>query len=116
MRHLLNVEATFSLCSPNTNFDTQLALFDGCPGEGGQLIDLNDDYCNSQSLIQHNLWAGHKYWLVVNGYDAEDEGDFELSLTCENLSACDFGVEMNCGGTYTGTTVGGSELDFPGCG
>lgn len=109
---LLNVEATFSLCSPITNFDTQLALFDGCPGEGGQLIDLNDDDCGEMSQIQHNLWAGREYWLVVNGQNEAAEGEFELTLTCENLNACDFGVEMTCGGTYTGSTVGGPDWFF----
>ena len=110
---LVNVEATFSLCSPNTNFDTQLALFEGCPGEGGSLIDLNDDYCDTQSQITHNLWAGHEYLLVVNGcYGGNDEGEFELSLTCESLAACDFGVEMSCGGTYTGSILNGPDWVF----
>jgi hypothetical protein len=107
-----NVAATFSLCSPNTTFDTQLALFDGCPGEGGQLIDLNDDFCEGSSQIQHNLWAGNEYWLVVNGSNESAEGEFELSLSCTILSACNFGVEMNCGGVYTGNTVGGPDWVF----
>ncbi len=59
---------SFDLCL--SNWDTKLYLFDGsCTGTA---IACNDDYCpDFQSFLSCvRLYAGHTYYIVVDGYSA----------------------------------------------
>ncbi len=57
-------DATFSLCG--SSFDTQLALYTGCPG-GSSAIACNDDACAAQSELTVTLTDGTEYWIRVGG-------------------------------------------------
>jgi cathepsin B len=85
---------TVSTCSPFTNMDTHLALFEGCPLQAGGAEDdedgalprplaANDDSCalpgkGLASTVRAWLDKGD-YTVVVRGSDAHDLGDFELA-------------------------------------
>jgi hypothetical protein len=78
-----------NLCSEQSDYDTYLRLYEGCPTEGGMEIASNDDSCGLQSSIDMPLTAG-VYWVVVEGYSS-NEGNFGLSVICSNCDpiACE---------------------------
>nr|NQU92063.1 T9SS type A sorting domain-containing protein [Bacteroidota bacterium] len=80
------MDVAFSLC--NSDFDTQIAVYDSCADFTGSLPDGargynddsdcgNDDY---QSLLILELLPGGTYFVAVYGYD-DDYGTFELEIT-----------------------------------
>ena len=83
-----NLDVTFSFCDPTggTNdgatWDTYLLLYsDDCE----TLIASNDDFCSLRSEISGTLSEG-TYFLVVDGYSATAEGEFELQVNASSSS------------------------------
>ena len=69
--------ATFSTCSSATQFDSILAIYDGCPGSGGAQIACNRNFIdenggcfqsqtNSAATIQWQVTAGTTYYIRVS--------------------------------------------------
>ena len=72
--------ATFDLCG--SNYDTRLAIWDGC---GGSQLACNDDdgpSCSGlQSSIEMEVTGGVTYYVQVGGYNANrGTGDLTISL------------------------------------
>jgi len=70
-------------------YDTKIYLY----GEGLQLIACNDDYYDGEPCGQYvsrlnfvELWAGQKYFLVIDGYGG-DFGPYELLI--HEIPPCD---------------------------
>jgi len=86
----------FTTCSPNTNYDSKLSVYEGtCAAP--ICVDGNDDdgSCTSggtQSTVNFISTAGTQYLILVHGFGA-NAGEFDLSLTCTPLPAND----MACG-------------------
>ncbi|MHC5183162.1 MAG: M4 family metallopeptidase, partial [Planctomycetota bacterium] len=64
-----------SLCG--SDYDTTLAIFDGC---GGTELACNDDSCGLQSEIILSMTAGNTYLIRVSGYGGQT-GTFVLNVT-----------------------------------
>ncbi len=77
----VNGIATATTCSPLTNFDTTLAVFDQC--DGTQITcAVHDDQCTFGSTVQWNVHFGETYLIRVSGVD-DAVGDYELIVDSE---------------------------------
>lgn len=67
-----NGPTEFTTCLGQTNFDTKIAVYDGCspcPEGSGGILGCNDDdpACGLQSRIVFNAVRGHSYLLRIGG-------------------------------------------------
>ena len=73
-------------CSPNTNYDTKISVFEGSCG-GLVCVDGDDDdfQCPNSGLqstvVFFNSQANTTYYILVHGFGSAT-GDFELSAEC----------------------------------
>ncbi|MFO0875697.1 MAG: GC-type dockerin domain-anchored protein [Phycisphaerales bacterium] len=92
-----------SLCG-QAEFDTRLAIYDGCPGAGGALLACNDDAPGCPDLtsqIALPAYTGWTYLIRVGGAPGA-AGLGGLLVTCEILS--DYCIDA--------TPVGAGEIPF----
>jgi hypothetical protein len=68
-----------------SSYDTKVYVTDG---NGGPIVGCNDDACGSglpgqwQSLAECvPVFAGHTYYIFVDGYSSTDFGNYQLSIT-----------------------------------
>jgi hypothetical protein len=106
---------TASLCG--SDFDTQIGIFAGSCG-ALECVTANDDVCDLQSQVSFFSLEGVTYFIYVTGYEPGDEGDFTLSLTCENATTppndfCADAITIACGQTMTGYTILATFTDAP---
>ncbi len=110
---------TVSLCSPNTDYDTKLSVFEGsCAGL--VCVDGNDDACGLISEVTFNSNLGTTYFFYVHGFSA-DEGNFEITVTCNTIGVvandlCADAQPILCGETLAGTTTGATSDGVATCG
>lgn len=85
--------------------DLDLFLFNGCSGEASCLASsiLSSYYPLEQISRQVNPGT---YYIVVDGYDALQEGIFNLSVTCKPLD-CTGATVLTCGVPYKSTNSTG---------
>jgi hypothetical protein len=76
-------DVTVSLCG--SEFDTKLAVYNGCSCPPSSLIECNDDACDWQSEITFPAIAGHSYLIEVGGY-SNQTGMGVLSISTEGGS------------------------------
>jgi hypothetical protein len=90
-------------CGAETDFDTVLSI--RAATLSSPEITCNNDGCtNRQSKLSFNAHAGATYWIVVDGYQDEDFGNFVLNLSDVLCTAID-----DASGTITGDNI--SETD-----
>lgn len=104
---------TFSLCD-GTGFDSVLRVFDACDGAE---IDVNDDFCGTQSQLTFTSDGSSTYLIMVEGSDG-DSGAFSLTVSCDpdnpaENDLCDDAIPITCGefilgDTSTSTDTGGN--------
>ena len=70
--------ASLSLCSPVTNFDTMLYLYEGTCA-ASNCVFACDNFCGSSSEIQIILNRNTDYLVSVSGFNGAT-GDFEITL------------------------------------
>lgn len=77
-RATCSVQTTFDTCSPGTDYDTAMEIFEG---SCGALVPVtcNDDLCGQQSSISFVTNAGSTYYVRVGGYDGR-QGNFVLNV------------------------------------
>jgi hypothetical protein len=99
-------EATISLCA-GSDFDTSLAVFEGC---NGAEVACNDDECpDLVSELTLNVGVGNLYAIRVAGFGGQT-GNYTLDITCEEpIDGCIDGEGDCC----TGNSSGG--CDDAGC-
>lgn len=73
-------EVTVSLCEGNTNFNTLIRVFTDCSFT--EEIAFNDDECGEYSEITFISNGTDTYYIMVEGSDEEDNGDFTLEISC----------------------------------
>ncbi len=101
-----------------SNFDTTLAVFDGC---GGNLLvaNNNSDNCQSQSEVQLNVTGGATYYIRVAGAN-QQVGDYTLNISpvipTGNHDACNNAMPVYEGFDLVNTNVGASGSDLSSCG
>jgi hypothetical protein len=77
---------TASVCSPFTDYDTQLSVFDGsCSDNALECVGGNDDspQCGINGVLSEVTWfaeVGEVYFILVHGYDSSI-GAFELTVS-----------------------------------
>jgi hypothetical protein len=116
---------TFNTCG--SPIDTVMALYSGCPSQGGQSIACDDDYGGGCANALNAgfvapLTAGQTYYLSVGNFGEGTTGSFNLNIL-EPAPACD--PDMNQDGnadqddvTYLINAIGGGgnpnniDLDF----
>ena len=75
---------TVDTCSPNTNYDTAIQVFDvNCGQVCGTLTTgtCNDDFCGLQSSVSAGAILNGLYYIRVGGFNG-GSGDFELNVVC----------------------------------
>ncbi|MBC8322645.1 MAG: T9SS type A sorting domain-containing protein [Candidatus Marinimicrobia bacterium] len=97
-----DITLDISLCGSNTDYDTYLYLFTGCPPEDS-LIAFDDDgpFCDldsapyEPSLIEGIALTAGQYYVVVDGYN-NGTGNFELIITESTMArqSYDFDATM----------------------
>jgi hypothetical protein len=79
-------DISVTTCSPNTDFDTKLTVYEGsCGAEvcvGGDDDDFDCPDSNRHSLVEFSSEVGTTYLIYVSGFIG-DEGNFDLTLTCK---------------------------------
>ncbi|MFN8396585.1 MAG: T9SS type A sorting domain-containing protein, partial [Bacteroidia bacterium] len=112
---------TMSLCN-GTNFDSQLNVYRLANGSLSCLgpihgVANNDDFCGENAQVTFASQLGVSYYVLLNGADASDFGNFTLEVSCPpdatpSNDLCDNPVTVYCGNDYSGTTIG-ATLDEP---
>lgn len=94
-----------SLCSPNTNYNSRLMIFNpnGTP-TGYQ----NDDYCGIASCIENAFLPAGTYYLVVDGLGAS-AGNYTLNVTPDN-SFWQMDAGLSIGNTNINSYIDKAEL------
>lgn len=84
---------TISLCAGITDYDTRLYVYENaCPasGSGGNVIACSEDVCANPPLFTFawiseissvTFLPGNTYYIVIDGYSATANGDYELTMT-----------------------------------
>ncbi len=67
-----------STCGTRT-FDTTIAIFDGCPENGGVQVACNDDFCGLGSTVTWAAVQGQTYFVRFAGW-AGQRGTADLSI------------------------------------
>lgn len=104
---------SLTTCSSNTDFDTEIAVYNDCDFSVHPRELNDDDYeCDAShaaSTISDTLQAGH-YVVAVEGVGTST-GNFEMTLTCEDgcgaetLSQVCYSNQIRCGETIEGNTA-----------
>lgn len=107
-------EVTFSTCSPNTEFNTKISVFEQeFLSTNINCIGGNDDACaNFASEITISTTLDISYYILVHAYNST--GNFELSVDAVDCAGssndfCTEALPINCGETISGTTIGGTD-------
>ncbi|MCH8342496.1 MAG: DUF4215 domain-containing protein [Planctomycetes bacterium] len=102
-------EATFSLCKEE-NFDTRIAIYDGCVCPPTALLGCDDDGCTGgapfTSTITVPVIAGNCYKVRIGGFGAADVGNGTLSVECNLSGPCPKDFEIIAPGSFPGDTCG----------
>lgn len=69
-----------------TDFDTTLAVFDGCPGS--EIISNDDSFSSFESDVSWEVTQGSRWTIRIAG-SGGDTGNYELELFCEPQAAND---------------------------
>ena len=105
---------TLSLCG--SAYDTKIGVFTGtCAGL--VCVTGNDDFCGLQSQVSFATTLGTTYYVLVTGFSTAT-GAFTLTRTCTLAipnDACTGAINIGCGQTITGTTVGSTPDVVPTC-
>lgn len=78
-----------STCSANSDFDTQLAVFDDCITFNCVTTNNNDSSCsidNTLSTVTFESILDTDYYIFINGREVTDKGVYELSVDCIECS------------------------------
>lgn len=105
---------TLSLCG--SSYDTKIGVFTGSCGSLTCLTG-NDDYCGLQSQVSFLTTNGTTYYVLVTGFNTAS-GAFTLARTCLPAipnDVCAGAININCGQTISGTTVGATPDAVPTC-
>ncbi|MBP7745815.1 MAG: hypothetical protein KA383_06745 [Phycisphaerae bacterium] len=86
-------DLTVSLCG--STYDTKLAVYSGCPTNGGTILACNDDYCAYQSQVTFPAVASTSYLIRIGGYLGET-GEGTLAVTCGGGAS--LVGDLNCDG------------------
>lgn len=70
---------SYSVTLCGSNFDTVLHIREGGPCPGDSQVVCNDDYCFLTSTVNLRMFAGHTYYIVVDGYSASS-GSYRLTM------------------------------------
>ena len=88
-------------CSNETNFDTQISVFEGSSCDELQCVAANDDFCGEQSTVSWRSRTGTNYYILVHGQN-DTQGDFALGTHRSNRFEMvageifrEFGVQVN---------------------
>ncbi|NEN25082.1 hypothetical protein G3O08_16400 [Cryomorpha ignava] len=90
---------TLATCDPQTTFDTDLTVFTGTCGEltcfdgfgFGGYTDGSTPFCNLTGQFfsaggTFTAFADETYYILLAGYFAGEEGQYNLTVTCEELT------------------------------
>lgn len=91
--------ATVSTCG-EANFDTRIAVYSGCPTDGGVLLACNDDApgCpNVTSMLSFPAACGGVYYIRLGGYSGSGSGVVTIANDGECAEACP--ADLNDDGT-----------------
>jgi len=113
---------TLSTCgTANTDFDTEIFVYTGTSG-ALTLVDDGYDECGGSSEnyaaeTSFDSDGSTTYYIAIGGYDSDDVGNFQLSVTCVAPPECavptDFGPETETPTVTTFTWAqGGSETSW----
>jgi len=79
-------DVAVTTCSPNTDYDTKLYVYEGECGSlvcvGGDDDDFDCPDSIRHSLVEFNSVVGTSYYIYVAGFGS-NTGNFELSLDCK---------------------------------
>ncbi len=78
-------DVTLTTCSPNSNFDTKIRVYQGTCSELVCVAGNDDAACptlSTLSTVTFEAQAATLYYILVHGFGSA-EGEFELSLSCE---------------------------------
>lgn len=107
-----------STCN-SVNYDSKLAVYDGCPMEGEAPLACNDDSpgCNLGSVLTFQAVGGAAYRVRVGGYvpfnNIPSKGTGTINLTCLGLLG-DLNGDGHVDGADLGILLG--SWDLPGIG
>jgi hypothetical protein len=105
-----------------SGYDTVLSIHTACPGNIGNELGCNDDFCaggssNLGSTVVFQAIAGQEYYARVSGYNGAS-GPFMIHVQCEAptpIDTCDLAADVDLG-VYTGNTQAATPDGSSSCG
>ncbi|MFO0828933.1 MAG: hypothetical protein U0572_12400 [Phycisphaerales bacterium] len=101
----VNGSVIVSTCGA-ADYDTRLAVYNGCPGSGGSLVACNDDAPGCAGLTSKVTFSGTcgaRYWIRVGGYSGSGTGAITISTTGTCQAPCP--TDLNGDGTTNGADL-----------
>lgn len=74
---------TLNACGDGTNFPTTVRVFTDCTLSNQ--ITFNDSSCENQPELTFESDGTSTYTIMVEGYDSNSSGNFQLEISCEPL-------------------------------
>jgi len=106
---------TFTTCG--SSYDTVLSLHSGCSQDDE--LECNDDSCELQSTVQHNLGIEEVVLIRVSGYDRAS-GSYTLRVSFDpgdpGGGGCDESIDLVVGERVNGSTSSASNEGSANCG
>ncbi len=102
-------------------YDTDLVVYDGTDCGALSLLACNDDTTGCAgftSEVEVPVVAGNDYLIRVGGFDVDDEGTGDLTITCtpsggggDDNFECDTAAPIACGDSVTQNNDGATDND-----
>lgn len=112
-----NGQLTVTTCG-TANFDTRVAIYNGCVCPASSLIECNDNAagCGLTSEVVNNVFAGNCYKIRVGGtLGAVGSGD--ITVSCIANDACADAESVTLPAVIQGATINASlDAGLPACG
>lgn len=74
---------TLNACGPETTFATTVRVYSDC--DLTDQIAFNDSSCENQTELTFISDGSTTYIIMVEGYDSNSSGNFQLALSCEEI-------------------------------
>ncbi len=100
-----NANVTIKLNGLSENLD--LFLLKSCEVDAGCIASSFNSGTKEEKITLYNAMG--TFYVVVDGYKSGVEGDFKLSVECNNMgyTSCEVATEIACGETVSGHTLDG---------
>jgi hypothetical protein len=107
-----------TVASCGSDYATKLTVYQPFLGNCTVLLCVTaaDDNCGDDARVSFATGVGVEYLILLHGDNANDRGDYELTVTKgASNDDCADALPITCGSTVVGSTIGSTPDAAPGC-